>query len=432
MIEFRMPSLGADMDEGTLLEWRIAPGDRVHRGDIVAVVDTDKAEIEVESWQEGTVEQIVVPVGRKVPVGELLATFREDGAAVAEKEERPASSAAAENGERPAPSAAAEKVARPAPAATPAAVERPIPAARAEPPRTSSPAPAPARFRATPLARRLAAERGLDLAALAGTGPDGAITRDDVEAAATAPAATPTPMPMPTASAPASQSQSQPEPTSGMRRAIAAAMQRAKREIPHYYLETALDFGAARAWLEAANRERPIDARLLPPALLLRAVARALREVPELNGFWIDDRLEIAEAVHLGFAVSLRGGGGLLTPVVRDADAKSVDEIMRALRELVSRARAGRLRSSEVGGATCTVTSLGERGVDKVFGIIAPPQVAMVGFGAIAERPWVRDGWLAARPVLTATLSADHRASDGQRGARFLARVARLLEHPEE
>jgi pyruvate dehydrogenase E2 component (dihydrolipoamide acetyltransferase) len=217
-----------------------------------------------------------------------------------------------------------------------------------------------------------------------------------------------------------------------MRRAIAAAMQRSKREIPHYYLETAIDFGAARAWLETANRERPIEERLLPPALLLRSVALALREVPELNGFWVDDRFAAADGVHLGFAVSLRTGGGLLAPVLRDVDRLGVAEIMAILRGLVSRARAGRLRSSEVLGATCTVTSLGDQGVDKVFGIIHPPQVALVGFGALREQPWARDGWIAVRPVLTATLSADHRASDGQRGARFLARVRWRLERPEE
>jgi pyruvate dehydrogenase E2 component (dihydrolipoamide acetyltransferase) len=209
-------------------------------------------------------------------------------------------------------------------------------------------------------------------------------------------------------------------------------MARAKREIPHYYLETAIDFGAARAWLDSANRERPIEERLLPAALLVRAVALALRETPELNGFWVDGGFAPADGVHLGFAVSLRAGGGLLAPVLRDADRQGVGELMAGLRDRVARARAGRLRSSELAGATCTVTSLGEQGVDKVFGIIHPPQVALVGFGAIREQPWVFGGAIAVRPVLTATLSADHRASDGQRGARLLGRVRSRLERPEE
>jgi pyruvate dehydrogenase E2 component (dihydrolipoamide acetyltransferase) len=264
--------------------------------------------------------------------------------------------------------------------------------------------------RATPLARRLAAERGIDLVSLSGSGEAGAITRADLARAA-----------------PAS-----PVRAAGMRGAIAMAMARSKREIPHYYLETAIDFGRARAWLDAANRDLPIEQRLLPAALLLRAVALALRAVPELNGFWVDGSFERSDAIHLGFAVSLRGGSGLLAPVLRDADRQSVGELMAGLRDRVARARAGRLRSSEIGGATCTVTSLGEQGVDKVFGIIHPPQVALVGFGAIREQPWACDGAIAVRPVLTATLSADHRASDGQRGARLLARVRALLERPEE
>jgi pyruvate dehydrogenase E2 component (dihydrolipoamide acetyltransferase) len=400
VIEFRMPSLGADMEQATLREWRVAPGDQVRRGDVVAVVDTDKAEIEVEAWVEGTVETIVVPTGRTVPVGAVLALLR------GTKE-----------------SAAPAQPAQPS-AVTPVAAPAAPPAAAAAPP--LAPPSAGERVRATPLARRLAAERGIDLASIAGSGPGGAITQADLTARA--PGAPPAPA---VVQAPAGASAPSPR-TDGMRRAIAAAMQRAKREIPHYYLETAIDFGAARAWLEAANRERPIEERLLPPALLLRGVALALREVPELNGFWADDRLEIADAVHLGFAVSLRTGGGLLAPVLCDADRLGVAEIMARLRGLVSRARVGRLRSSEVLGATCTVTSLGEQGVDKVYGIIHPPQVALVGFGSVREQPWARDGWITARPVLTATLSADHRASDGQRGARFLARLRWRLERPEE
>lgn len=376
------------MDQGTVLEWRVAPGDRVKRGDVVALVDTEKAEIEIECWDEGIVEKIAVPVGETVPVGAVLALLRASGEA-----DEPAHPAA-----RPAPAAASP----PAPAPAPPLA---LPGTR--------PPTAPTRVRATPLARRLAAERGIDLTSLAGSGPAGSVTRADLAGATAA------------ASRPASAR------AAGMRTAIAAAMARAKREIPHYYLETAIDFGAARAWLDAANRDRPIEQRLLPAALLVRAVALALRESPELNGFWVDGAFAPAEAIHLGFAVSLRGGG-LIAPVLRDADRQSVAELMEGLRDRVARARAGRLRSSELSGVTCTITSLGEQGVDKVFGIIHPPQVALVGFGAIREQPWARDGAIAVRPVLTATLSADHRASDGQRGARLLARVGSLLGRPEE
>jgi pyruvate dehydrogenase E2 component (dihydrolipoamide acetyltransferase) len=382
VIEFRMPSLGADMEEGTLLEWRVAPGDRVRRGDIVALVDTEKAEIEIECWDEGIVEKIAVPVGETVPVGAVLALLRgEDESATA------------------------------SPVPTPARLTAPVAPARPAAPAPPTPRAAPgARVRATPRARRLAAERGIDLASVTGSGAGGAITEADLAAPATA----------------------APSRATGMRHAIAAAMARAKREIPHYYLETAIDFGAARAWLDSANRERPIEERLLPAALLVRAVALALRETPELNGFWVDGGFAPGDGVHLGFAVSLRAGGGLLAPVLRDADRQGVGELMAGLRDRVARARAGRLRSSELAGATCTVTSLGEQGVDKVFGIIHPPQVALVGFGAIREQPWVFGGAIAVRPVLTATLSADHRASDGQRGARLLGRVRSRLERPEE
>ena len=382
MIEFRMPSLGADMEEGTLLEWRVGPGDRVRRGDVVALVDTEKAEIEVECWDEGTVEKIVVAVGETVPVGAVLAVLRADGEAVELPQPAP-----------PRPAAPAE---RPAAIPAPVAVR---PATAQEP---------TVRVRATPRARRLAADRGIDLASMARGG--GEITGADLERA--------------TPAAPAR--------AAGIRHAIAVAMARSKREIPHYYLETAIDFGAARSWLDWVNRDRPIEQRLLPAAVLVRAVALALREMPDLNGFWVDGGFAPGDGVHLGFAVSLRAGGGLLAPVLRDADRQSVAALMAGLRDRVARARAGRLRSSELSGATCTVTSLGEQGVDKVYGIIHPPQVALVGFGAIREQPRICDGAIAVRPVITATLSADHRASDGQRGARLLARLRALLERPEE
>jgi pyruvate dehydrogenase E2 component (dihydrolipoamide acetyltransferase) len=215
-----------------------------------------------------------------------------------------------------------------------------------------------------------------------------------------------------------------------MRRAIAAAMERSKREIPHYYLETRIDMSRALAWLEQRNRELPVAERLLPAALLLRATALALREAPELNGLWLEGAFRPAEGVHLGVAVSLRGGG-LIAPVLRDADGGSLRQLMAALREAVNRARRGTLRSSELGGASATVTNLGEQGVEKVFGVIHPPQVALVGFGRVGEQPWAEQGLVGVRRVVTATLSADHRASDGQRGARFLNALAARLGAPE-
>jgi len=215
-----------------------------------------------------------------------------------------------------------------------------------------------------------------------------------------------------------------------MRQAIAAAMARSKREIPHYYVAHTIDLHRALAWLADENTRRPVTERLLYGLLLIKAVALALREVPELNGVWRGDRFEPSAVVHVGVAVALRGGG-LIAPALHDVDGRPLGALMGAFRDLVQRARGGGLRSSELSDATITVTSLGEQGVESVLGIVYPPQVAIVGFGRIVERPWVVDGAIGPRPVVTATLSADHRVSDGHRGGLFLAAVDRLLQSPE-
>lgn len=215
-----------------------------------------------------------------------------------------------------------------------------------------------------------------------------------------------------------------------MREAIASTMSRSKREIPHYYLACTIDMGGAMAWLAERNAGRAVTDRLIYAVLLIKAAALALREVPELNGFWIDNRAQQSAAIHAGIAISLRGGG-LVAPALHNADQRSLDDLMRGFQDLVKRARAWSLKSSEMADPTVTITSLGERGVESVFGIITPPQLALVGFGAPIERPWVVGGQVVARPVLTATLSGDHRATDGHRGALFLAAVDRLLQQPE-
>jgi pyruvate dehydrogenase E2 component (dihydrolipoamide acetyltransferase) len=206
-------------------------------------------------------------------------------------------------------------------------------------------------------------------------------------------------------------------------------MSRSKREIPHYYLSHTISLRRALAWLSATNATRPIADRILPGALLLRAVARALWDVPELNGFFVDGGFRPSEEVHLGTAIALRTGG-VIAPAILDADDLSVDALMAALRELVTRARAGALRSSELTSATITVTSLGDRGCEAVWGVINPPQVAIVGFGAVADRPWADGGQVAVHPVVTVTLAADHRVSDGHRGGLFLHAIDRILQEP--
>jgi pyruvate dehydrogenase E2 component (dihydrolipoamide acetyltransferase) len=377
MGEFRMPSLGADMEAGTLVEWLKRPGDRVRRGDIVAVVETEKGAIEVDIFEEGVIERWLVEPGTTVPVGTPLALIAGAEPAV--------------------PMAAAEVPAMPAPAAPPV-----------------EPLTATGRPRVSPAARRLAAERRVALDRLKGSGPVGAITYGDVLSAAEAPRP----------AAPKRLDLAQ------MRRAIAAAMARSKREIPHYYLSTTIALGRSLGWLEETNATRPPAQRLLLSALLLKAVARALGEAPEFNGFFTGEGFRPGAGIHLGTAIAIRGGG-LVAPAIRDADKLSLDALMARLRDLVARARTGALRSSELSDPTITVTNLGERGVEAVFGVIYPPQVALVGFGTPVERPWVVAGEVAARRVLTATLAADHRVSDGHRGALLLADIGRWLQSPE-
>ncbi|MET9392922.1 dihydrolipoamide acetyltransferase family protein [Streptomyces sp. NPDC006624] len=581
MAEFTMPSLGADMEEGLLQEWLVGPGDRVRKGDVVAVVETDKAAIEVECFESGTVGRLLVPPGTRVPVGTPLAVIesgpaagREGAGGPVEGGVREAPSAARE--EAPArhaptpraapaarePSPAPEPTAAPSPPAAapapgppagrgpePGRVPEPAGGAPAPPPpepppderqpaaeagplvrhlaadrgvdlshlhgtgrggritradieraaapagprrttappatetapatpdqrtapappgpetapaapgpdtappphesETAAPAPsAPGRVRATPYARRLAHELRVDLTVLHGTGENGAIRAADVHAAAAAPTGAapyepglrPSPPPPPDGERPPSAREPAPVPRHGeerqqrsaaMRRAVGDLMSRSKREIPHYYLSTVIDLAAALRWLRERNQGRPPSDRLIPAALLLKAAAVAARDVPELNGFWRDGGFVPADGVHLGVAVSLREGG-LLSPVIHDADTLPPEALMATLKDLVRRARQGRLRGSELTGAGLTVTNLGEQGVETVFGVIHPPQVALVGFGTVVERPWATDGLLGVRPVVTATLSADHRASDGAVGARYLTQVGRLLQRPGE
>jgi pyruvate dehydrogenase E2 component (dihydrolipoamide acetyltransferase) len=390
MPDFRMPLLGADMESGTLVEWLVKPGESVKRGQIVAVVETEKGAVEVEIWEDGVIDELVVEPGTMVPVGEVLARLR---------------------GPEPGSGVASEiAVAAVAPVLPGVAVEPPVSRA----PERTTPA-AQFRFKVSPAARRLAQQLGVDLSTLTPVGPEGVIQIADVERAAKA---------RPVPAVPAVDKQN------AMRRAIAAAMAKSKREIPHYYLGTTIDVSRALDWLARENLQRTVKERILFAAVLLRAVALALHEVPELNGFWIDNQFNPSEAVHLGVGIALRGGG-LIAPAIHDAQKKGTGELMTALGDLIRRARAGTVRSSELTDATITVTNLGEQGVETVFGVIYPPQVALVGFGKVAERPWAENGGVYVRRAVSATLCADHRASVGHRGALFLATMDRLLQEPD-
>lgn len=411
MIEFTMPALGADMDEGTLDEWRINPGDTVSRGQIVAVVETTKAAVEIECWQEGVVNELLVPVGQTVAVGTPLATLLESG-------EKPGESK---------PVAAEGVTAVTAPESPPAPEAAP---------EVAVPTPVGHRLWVSPVARRTASSLGVDLKTINGTGPQGAITLHDVEHAAAAEHhAKPAPAPKPASAEPMSTAQKAAARGAAMRASIAAAMSRSKREIPHYYLGDEIILDAALAWLTEQNTGRPITERILPAVLQLKAVALAAQRFGEFSGFWKDSGdqagYQPAPAVHVGVAISLRGGG-LVAPAIHDVAEKPLTELMEDLSDLVARARAGSLRSSEMSDPTITVTNLGDKGVDSVFGVIYPPQVAIVGFGRPAQRVVVVDGGIRVATTVQASLAADHRASDGHRGALFLTEINRLLQQPQE
>jgi pyruvate dehydrogenase E2 component (dihydrolipoamide acetyltransferase) len=365
--EFTLPALGADMDDGTVVEWKVAPGQAVKRGDVVAVVETDKGAIDVEIFLDGTVREILVPVGTKVPVGTPLARIET----------------------------------------------------------------ADARAQVSPAARRRAHELAIDLAVVRGSGPGGAITVDDVERARTAAsteAAAPAPPQAPAAAAPTPPTG---EARAGMREAIAGAMSRSNREIPHYYLTMSIDVTPVLDWLAARNAAVAVTERVLFPALLVKALALACRELAGLSGFYLDGRYVASEAVHVGVAVALRGGG-LVAPAILDTDRKPLVTVMAEFRDLVTRARAGRLRASELSAPTIILTSLGDdASIEAVLPIIQPPQVAIVGAGAVLDRPLVVDGAVVARKALTLSLAADHRVTDGRFGAQFLARMAAKLAHPD-
>jgi pyruvate dehydrogenase E2 component (dihydrolipoamide acetyltransferase) len=378
--EFRLPALGADMDEGTIVQWNVAPGSVVKRGDVVAVVETDKGAIDVEIFQDGVVREIVVQPGTKVPVGTVLALL--EGA------EAPAASAA--------PVIALDASPLPPPVIVPAATG--------------------ARVKISPAARKRASELGIDAATLQGTGPGGVVTLEDVERS-----------PRPTRAE--AEEAAGPKAGEGMREAIAAAMSRSKREIPHYYLSTTVDVTPATDWLAVHNASAPVAERLLFATLLVKAIALTCAEVTGFSGFYRDGRFEASPAVHVGVAVALRGGG-LVAPAIMETAGKSLTALMDDFRALVMRARAGRLRASELAAPTIILTSLGESSVDAVFPIIQPPQVAIVGAGEVVMRPWVVGGVVQPRQVVTLSLGADHRVTDGRLGAQFLARVAQRLADP--
>jgi pyruvate dehydrogenase E2 component (dihydrolipoamide acetyltransferase) len=434
---FTMTSLGADMDRGTVVEWRVAPGDQVQRGDIVAAVETEKSDVEVEVFESGTIEQLLVPAGVEVTVGTPLAIVTPAGGAPTGGAVRQAPGVAGaataisrqevphHHVTSPIVRHLAERVGLDIDAVTATgpggvvtrsdveAATASLGAPSAQAP-SRSPSGAPSRagrtvVRSSPFARRLAVERGVSLASLRGTGPEGVVVARDIPSVAPRAA----------------------RGEEALKASVAALMTRSKREVPHYYLHTTVDLGGCRRWLDRINAGRPPAERVLPVALLLWATAQAATANPRLNGHWVDGGFHPAERVDLGIAVNLRGGG-LLAPRIPEADQLGAEELMVRLRDLIGRARHGGLRASEMGVPTITVTNLGDTGVEEVYPVIYPPQVAMVGIGKVAERPWVVDGIVVVRPVVSVTLAGDHRATNGHDGARFLSTIDHLLQDPEE
>lgn len=445
MAEFLMPSLGADMTGGTLVKWLVVVGGHVTRGDIIAEVETDKGTIQVEVFESGVVEALLVQEGEKVPVGTPLATIASDVAS-ARTTAKTKDASLPEPGttlQRPTPAPVytsppasssvmtrgpTRELGRPmaSPATRRRAQELDVPldaiegtgshgritqddVERSANQRTL-PARSSARRRVSPYARRLAKERGIPLEDVRGTGPDGAIRADDVTRAA-------------------SKHQARPA-RERMQRAISAAMARANEEIPHYYVEHTIDMAPSLEWLRARNETLPIADRLVPSVLFLRAVARALHKHPRLNATWQKGVLVPSDGNHVGLAVTLRGGG-LVVPAIRDADHGSVNDLMGRMTDVVSRARAGVLRSSEMATPGITLTALGERGAEGVIPLIFPPQVAIVGVGAVLSRPWVVEDQVVPRQVVRVTLGADHRVTNGHEGARFVRALDRLMQTPE-
>lgn len=401
MSEFLMPSLGADMESAVLMEWHVKEGDRVSKGQVIAEVETSKGVIEIEVFEEGIVEKILVEEETECKVGTPLAIIASDAK---ESVEVKAESEPKEEVEQK------EEV-------------KPQEEQKLEVPKKSEIKIDSRDIKVSPAARKKAEELGVDLTKI--TPIDGVIQLAQLEAIE--------PKEEDTAvqEEPKPQEKRKKDTKNGMRQAIAAAMSKSNAEIPHYYLSTSINMTPALQYLEEFNKERSIKDRILPAAMLIHAAVLALKEVPELNGFWQDDELHISKAIHPGIAIALRRGG-LMTPALLNADIKNLNDTMESLGDLITRTRASKLRSSELMAQTITITNLGDLGVDSVYGVIYPPQVAVIGFGIIKDAPWAEGDTLSVRKVMQATLAGDHRATDGRIGAQFLDKLNHILQNPKE
>jgi pyruvate dehydrogenase E2 component (dihydrolipoamide acetyltransferase) len=433
--EVVMPQMGADMKEGTVLRWLREEGDQVERGDVIAEIETDKANIEIEAFESGIFRKILVPEGETVDVGTVIAVIagpEDDISSYEGGGPRATEAEPASPDQEPHPSTAA-----PEPAPEGAAARPPEPEPQRQPARAAAEAPpTPARgdgrVRASPVARRLADELGVDLSAVSGSGPEGRILRKDVEAtrAGARPAAAVAAPPRPEARRRPAEPAAPPTtaPLSRMRQTIARRMQQSKQQAPHYYLTLDADMTAAMQFRSEANAALADTGRISVNDIIILATTRALEKHPRFNSWWVDDQLQVHSRVNMGIAIALEEG--LIAPAILDVGSKPLTQISREARDLAERARGGSLRQEEYTGGTFTITNLGAYGVDSLIGIINPPQTAILGLGAVRERPVARDGQVVVRQMLTLALAADHRATDGAEGARFLQTLQEYLEKP--
>ncbi len=420
-----MPKLSDTMEEGKILRWLKKEGDKVETGQTLAEVETDKATVEMEAYSNGTIRKLIAEEGATVPIGTLIAVIGspdEDISALLEQ---------AEGAKAAAPAAAPprEAEARPAAAARPSAPQARRPAQRPRPSPAPAPAPAPEAppaeggrgLRASPLALRMAADAGIDIGSLQGSGPQGRIIRRDIEAAIEQAKA-----PAPSAPAAAVQvGEVQEIELSSMRRTIAKRLVQSKAPVPHFYLT--VDVRMDRAW-EAYKALRDENYPVSLNDVIIKATASALRRHPEVNASFAGDRVKQFTRVHIGMAVAIEDG--LITPVIRDADSKSLLDIAEGARELAERARSRRLQPHEYTGSTFSISNLGMMGIEEFSAIINPPEAAILAVGAVREVPVAEGGEVKIGRRMKLTLSVDHRVADGAQGARFLQTLTRMLENP--
>ncbi len=428
LIDITMPALGADMSHGTLMEWQVKPGDHVEKGDVIAVIETSKGAIDMESYYSGTISELLIEPDVKLPVGSVIARMQSDTPVANTKsttssQDSPEVSPDTNDEELSpyiAPKAARSETTEPL-AGNTDTLQHDVVSDSELLTLTSAASSTNNKQRqyASPLARKNAYLSGVELSTLTGSGPYGAVLLRDL------PKNIEEQHPSETERTATKQQEMSP-----MRQAISDAMSRSKKEIPHYYLALDINLTKVQIWLAEQNQQREPEQRLLLPAVILCAIARQLAKFPDLNGFYQDGHFTPSEAVNIGNTISLREGG-LVIPGVLNADKLSIDQTMEALRDIAERSRRGRLRSSEISQTTITVTSIGERGADSITGVIYPPQVAIIGLGRQRQAPVIKDNQIEIGDIMTVTLAADHRVSDGVTGARFLQALAKQLQHPE-